>query len=502
MLYETTAQALSAMDELEKTLAAYYHALNMMGFDAATRAPAASAAGRGQTMGLLTQVCYDLVTASKTDEMLKVLEQDPAGLTPEQTRRAALLRKSYRDIRCIPADEYIAYQILVNDAQAVWEVAKRENDFSVFAPYLEKIVDYTRKFAAYRHPEMDPYDACLQDFEEGLTTQVLDGFFAQLRETIVPLLEKIQKAPQIDNSFLYQYYPVDKQRELSYYLMEQLGLPKDRCILDESEHPFTDGLGTGDVRITTHYYENALAFSMYSVIHEGGHAIYELGVNPDYDRTGLFGGVSMAIHESQSRFFENLIGRSKPFIHHIFPKVKELFPEQLANVTGEQFYRAINKVSPSLIRTEADELTYCLHVMVRYELEKQLIGGTLAVSDVPAAWNAMYKDYLGIDVPSDREGCLQDSHWAGGMIGYFPSYALGSAYGPQLLRAMVAEVGDVYGDVAEGDLTKVKSWLGAHIHQYGQLYTPKQLLEKACGPFDPKFYTDYLVEKFTGLYNL
>jgi carboxypeptidase Taq len=210
----------------------------------------------------------------------------------------------------------------------------------------------------------------------------------------------------------------------------------------------------------------------------------------------------MGIHESQSRFYENLIGRSRAFIHAIFPKVKELFPEQLGDVDAEMFYRAVNKAQPSLIRTSADELTYANHIMIRYELEKQLIGGDLEVKDVPAAWNRLYKEYLGVDVPNDAQGCLQDTHWAGGMIGYFPSYALGSAYGAQMIAKMREDLGDVFADVAEGDLSKVTGWLKEKIHTYASFKKPGMLFEEVCGEFDAAYYTDYLTKKFTELYNL
>lgn len=498
---ETTA-ALEQLKKLERTMTAYSHVLGVTSLDAATAAPKGSYEGRGQVMGTLSQITYDLMANPENARMLAELEADLDSLDAQTRREVEVVRKEYDQIHRIPAEEYVAYSILLNDAQAVWEKAKNENDFAAFAPYLEKIVDYSRKFAGYYNPQMAPYDALLNEYEEGLNTQTLDAFFGKLREAIVPLIAKVKEAAPIDYSFLYQTYPVEQQRKFSDYLMEVLGIDRNYCDIAETEHPFTTNFNNKDVRITTHYYENNLASSMFSVIHEGGHAIYELDCDDCYNYTFLAGGASMGIHESQSRFYENLIGRSEAFAACVFPKLRQLFPEQLAGVDAKMFYRAVNKAEPGLIRTEADELTYALHIMVRYELEKQLIGGTLEVKDVPAAWNRLYREYLGVEVPSDKEGCLQDTHWAGGMIGYFPSYALGSAYGPQMLHCMEKELGDVYEDVAKGDLSRIRGWLRENIHRYAGFYKPGQLFEKACGKFDAQYYTDYLTEKYTKLYDL
>ena len=502
MKYESLDQALGALKKLQQTQAAYNHAIGVLYHDATTVAPSDTWEGRGKTMEIMSQITYDLTANPENEKLLSYLEARKEELTPQQNREVEVLRKGYDQLHRIPAEEYVAYSVLLNDAQAIWEKAKNEDDFDAFAPYLEKIVCYNRKFAGYYQPDMKPYDALLNEYEEGLNTETLDAFFAQLRQVIVPLLEKIQKAEQIDDSFLSQSYPIEQQKKFSDYLMEVMGLDRSHCGIAESEHPYTTNFNNKDVRITTHYHENNLHFSMYSVIHEGGHALYELGADDCYNYTALSGGVSMGIHESQSRFYENLIGRSEAFIRCIFPKVKELFPEQMKNVDAEQFYRAVNKAEASLIRTEADELTYCLHIMVRYEIEKQLISGTLDVKNVPAEWNRLYKEYLGIDVPNDREGCLQDSHWSGGAVGYFPSYALGSAYGPQILKVMEKDLGDVYEDVAKGDLSRVTGWLKEHIHRHASFIKPGELFESVCGKFDAKYYTDYLTEKYTKLYQL
>ncbi len=502
MHYESVQQAVQALKKHQQTMAAYNHAMGVLYLDATTAAPTDTWEGRGRTMEIMSEITYNLSTSSQLGELLSFLEENTESLDAQTRREVEVLRKGYDQTQRIPAEEYIAFSVLMNDAQGVWSKAKNENDFASFAPYLEKIVEFNRKFAGYYNPGMEPYNALLNEFEEGMTMDTLDAFFAELRSVIVPLIEKIQKQEQIDDSFMHKHYPVDIQRKFSDYLMEVLGLDRSHCGIAETEHPYTTNFNNKDVRITTHYYENNLTSSMFSVIHEGGHALYELGTDDCYNFTALSGGVSMGIHESQSRFYENLIGRSEAFVHAIFPKVKELFSEQLEGIDEAMFYRAINKAEPSLIRTEADELTYALHVMVRYEIEKQMIAGTLAVADVPREWNRLYKAYLGVDVPSDTLGCLQDSHWSGGSIGYFPSYALGSAYGPQMLKKMQEDLGDVYVDVVQGDLSRVTGWLKEHVHRYASFRKPGELFESVCGKFDAKYYTDYLTRKYTKLYDL
>ena len=503
MEYTSLSQALARLNEIEATSSAYGHAMGLLSVDASTVAPSASAPGRGKTMEILSAVVYKLAADPENMDLVRYLESHADELTPIQKRQTELLRKSAEQFSRIPQEEYVAYSVLLNDADAVWREAKVNNDFASFAPYLEKIVSFNRKFAGYYNASLPPYDALLNEYEEGLTSKTLDSFFARLREELVPLIHAIGEREQIDNTFLHRHYPVNQQKEFASYLMDAIGLDRTRCVILESEHPFTCGFNSRDVRITTHYYENELSFAMYSTIHEGGHAIYELGMEDAYNHTSIAGGASMSIHESQSRFYENLIGRSRPFIETVFPKMQELFPEQLADVTAEQMFRAVNRVEPSLVRTEADELTYCMHVMIRYELEKQMMEGTLEVKDVPAAWNRLYKEYLGVDVPDDTHGCLQDSHWSGGMIGYFPSYALGSAYGAQMKHVLEAELGaslDVL--IAAGRIGDITAWLGDKIHRHSAMYKPMDLLHSVCGEFDPKFYTDYLKEKYTRLYGL
>ena len=494
-------EAVQHLELLQKKLYAYTCADSSLYLDAVTVAPKNTSEGRGVALSILAGERQKLMTCPETKALLEELGGHLDELDLVHRREVEELRRSCGQLTRIPADEYMAYSELTNRASDVWHKAKEQNDFASFCPVLQELVDYNRKFAGYYDATKKPYDALLNEYERGVDMEMLDNFFATLRQTIVPLLQKIEQKPQIDDSFLHNYYPVDKQKAFADYIMEVMGLDRGHCGLGETEHPFTLEFNNKDVRITTNYDTHNVASSMFSVLHEGGHAMYELGIRDDLQYTCLAGGVSMGVHESQSRFFENLIGRSRPFVEAIYPKVQEFFPEQLGGISAEQFYRAINKAEPSLIRTESDELTYCLHIMVRYEIEKQLIGGTLEAKDVPAEWAKLYKEYLGIDVPTDREGCLQDSHWSGGSFGYFPSYALGNAYGAQMLHNMEQTV-DVAGDSAKGDLSHIAGWLREKIHQYGGLMVPADVVKNACGEFDPHYYTDYLTRKYTELYQL
>jgi carboxypeptidase Taq len=499
----TVSQALERLAAYEKQAFAYNHASGVLYYDGATVAPKGSADVRADTLGELSRMSYILTTAPETVEMLQTLVQARDRLDPVTARKVSELWRDYEQTHRIPQEEFVAYQQLVSKADAVWHEAKERSDYALFEPYLQRIFDSCRRLAEYMQPDKDPYDAQLDRFERGLTRDTCDRFFAALRRDLVPLIEQVQAhADRVNDAPLHRDFPVAIQREFTDFVMGVMDIDRDHCIVGETEHPFTINFSRDDVRITTNYHADLVASSLYSVVHEGGHALYELGADDCYNYTALAGGVSMGIHESQSRFYENIIGRSPAYVHAVFPKLKELFPEQLADVDENMFYRAINKAEPSLIRTEADELTYCLHIMVRYEIEKQLIGGTLAVKDVPAEWKRLYKKYLGVDVPSDREGCLQDSHWSGGSIGYFPSYALGSAYGAQMLHKMQEEIGDIWPDVAKGDLSKVTDWLRSHIHRYASFKKPGELFESVCGKFDAKYYTDYLTEKYTKLYGL
>ena len=499
----TFEQARDGLKKLQEKLSAYDHAVSLIYYDGNTAAPKGTAENRAHTLGILGEERYRLAAGSETAGLLDVLAGCFEDLTPAERRQVELLQKEIREIRAIPLEEYVRLQKLMAEADAIWHTAKKTDDFVLFEPVLGQVFEMHRKIAGWAAPEKAPYDYWLDKYEEGLTMEKCDAFFDALRARIVPLLKRVQAAPQLDNSMLRGHFPPAAQEKLALRLMDILGLDRDHVALSTTEHPFTTSFGSHlDERITTHYYEEDFSYSMFSVIHEGGHALYDTGSDDSLKWTVLDGGVSMGIHESQSRFYENILGRSHAFCEYLFPVLCEIFPREMDGHSADELYRAVNRVEPSLIRTEADELTYCLHVMIRYELERRLFSGDLTVHELPAEWNRLYKEYLGIDVPDDRRGVLQDSHWSGGNIGYFPSYALGSAYGAQYLRRMREDV-DVDECLRRGDLRPINAWLHDRIWRHGCLLRPGELFEAAVGePFDPSVFADYLETKYTALYGL
>ena len=497
----TLAEAVQKLDELEKAAYALGHAQSILYTDGDTVAPKNSWKGRGKALAYLSELTYRQMVNPETGEVLGTILQHPEA--EEQIhRRAELLKESYDDLHVLPMEEYIAWQELINEAQAVWHDAKGNSDWALFAPYLEKIIAGRRRYAALKAPDKPAYDVLLDEYEKGATMKDLDPFFRTLREELSPVIREVAARKKPAPAFLKGPWPIAQQRVFSERIMALQGIDPLNCTLGETEHPFTNNTNKWDVRITTHYYEDSPFSSLYSVIHEGGHALYELDVRDDLQFTCLAGGVTMGVHESQSRFYENLIGRSRAFCTPLLKIMREVFPEQMKDVTEEELYSAVNLAGPSLIRTEADELTYPLHVMIRYELEKAMIAGDLKTADIPGEWARLYREALGVDVPDHRRGALQDSHWSFGGIGYFPSYALGSAYGVQMLREMEKTV-DVSAAVERGDLSPVTAWLTEKIHQYGSLKKPRDLLPAAMGgPLDASAYTGYLKKKFGELYQL
>ncbi|MGL4969872.1 MAG: carboxypeptidase M32, partial [Fusobacteriaceae bacterium] len=371
-----------------------------------------------------------------------------------------------------------------------------------FQDYLKKIFSFSKKFAHYRRKDgEDLYNIILSDYEKGMDIEKLDFFFQTLKVEIVPLLKKIKEKNLDYSKFLAGSVPVENQKIISKFIGQYLGFDFNRGVLAESAHPFTLTVNMDDVRLTTRYIENLPLSSIFSTIHEAGHGIYEQGIDPFLKDTTLADGTSMGIHESQSRFYENIVGRSQSFWETLFPKLQIEYT-YLKNISFQDFYRGINSVQPSLIRVEADELTYSLHIMVRYEIEKGIFRGEYEIENLPQIWREKMEEYLGIAPDNDSDGVLQDVHWSCGLIGYFPSYALGNAYSLQILHAMKKEL-DIDNLLKKGDLEKIKEWLQKKIHIHGKCKTPEEIMLEVTGEsLNPKYYTDYLKEKYTRIYNI
>jgi len=485
---------------LERAMA-YQAALILFEWDNETLAPEQAGPYTARVQGTLSAAYQELMT----DEQVKTLldQCDRETLTPVQQAIVREAREEMEQLDLVPPEEYRAYQELVSESTRIWMKARKNQDFDAFAPTLEKIIFYQKKFAGYRAKDgQRMYDVMLDNYEKGFNMEKLDQFFRELKEELVPLLRQVMESPvEIPDDFLSGDYAEQKQRELAEYLAEYVGFDFGKGVLAESAHPFTTNLHNHDVRITTHYGERVDS-SLFSVIHEAGHAIYEMGVDEELTQTFVGQGASMGMHESQSRFFENIIGRNEAFWVPLYSKLQEIFPGQLGKVSREQFVKAINKVQPGLIRTQADELTYSLHVLVRYELEKQLIEEDLDVKELPKLWADKYEEYLGVRPENVAEGVLQDIHWSQGSFGYFPSYALGSAFGAQMYAYMKGQM-DFEQLLQDGKIEVIREYLREHVHRFGKMKTSREILKDMTGEdFDPKYYVEYLKEKYRRLYQI
>ncbi|MDR3239129.1 MAG: carboxypeptidase M32 [Clostridiales bacterium] len=478
-------------------------ALNLFVWDMSVDAPKGGTASRAKYMGLLAAEAFALRVSDEMRDFLEALEAERDSLDDAVRAMTRICRRQYDAYQKVPVEEIREYSELTAKAGAVWEKAKAENDFAGFAPTLEQIVRYQIKFAEYRGYEGHRYNTLLDDYEPGMTVEKLDRFFDRLKAVIVPLLKSVQASEKkINADFLQRSVSLEKQKQISELLMEKVGYDLNRGMLRENEHPFTDNMGKNDVRITTHYHENAFLSAFYSVLHECGHALYEQNKMDAIADTILDTGVSMGIHESQSRFYENMIGRSEAFWENIYDDLIKILGADFKDLSARDFYEASNIARPSLIRIEADELTYSLHIMVRYEIEKILLSGGLDVYDLPRLWSEKMREYLGVEPDSDARGVLQDVHWSEGYFGYFPSYALGNAYAAQILHAMRKDI-DFEGSVRSGRLPVIQKWLAEKIHQYGSLKTPSQLIQDVTGEeLNADYYTLYLKNKFSLLYTI
>lgn len=493
------------MSKIEKAQA-FQEALSLFEWDNQTLAPKMAMDNTAKTIGLLSNEFFSVMVNDRVKELIYLLseEKEAENLTFNQKAIVKQLKKTFDQLEKIPPAEYQAYSELTAKASSIWAKAKEEKNFDAYKDTLGEIISYQKKFASYRQTgDQKLYDILLDDFEEGFTMEMLDQFFDKMKAAIIPLVKKIsEKQDFIKRDFLNQSFSVEQQKKFSKEVAAYVGFDFDKGVIAESAHPFTLNLHNKDVRITTHYLEQNLESAIFSTIHECGHGIYEMNIADELTQTPVGGGTSMGVHESQSRFFENVIGRSEAFWVPLYEKLQAAFPGQLDAVSREDFVAAMNYSKPGLIRTEADELTYSLHVLIRYEIEKMIFADQVTVEELPALWNQKYQEYLGLTPSHDGEGVLQDIHWAGGSFGYFPSYALGSAIAAQIYDYMKSKI-DVEDCLVKGNLKPIEAFLKEHIHQYGATKNTKELLLAMSGEaFNSDYYIAYLTDKYTKLYQL
>ncbi|MBN1858657.1 carboxypeptidase M32 [Candidatus Bipolaricaulota bacterium] len=477
-------------------------AVALLVWDQRTYIPKGGHEARAEVVGKLSTMAFEMSVSDELGGYLEALERQD-GLSEAQAASVRVVGKQYRRTKAIPATLFEQYVIDRSRSEAAWEEAKANGDFALFKPHLAKMVDYAKQFAEYYGYQDCPYDALLDEFEPGMTSRELKTIVEPLREKLVPLLRRLMEdGTPPDGSLIEGSFPLDRQHELSLRALRAINYDFEHGRMDDTVHPFTIGIAPGDVRITNRFIETMAISGLMSALHEGGHALYDLGMPAELHHLGLGNGASFGIHESQSRMWENMVGRSLPFWKLFRRDLVDVFP-QLSSATAEDLYRAVNVVQPSLIRVEADEVTYNLHIMVRFEIEQALFDGSLAVADLPDAWNTAMEKYLGVRPSNNAEGVLQDVHWSGGMFGYFPSYMLGNLYSAQLLATIKREIPDLDARIESGDTKALLDWTREKIHRYGQIHEPKDLILKVTGEsLSPSYFLDYIEAKFFPIYGL
>lgn len=500
---DKTAKALEYVNKALNDYEIFVHACKIINYDQETICPKEGLEDEGGVEAYLSNSAFKIVKDPEFIKDAEYLFEHKDELEADDAIFAEQLHRSYLKTKNITPEMDKEFSLIRNKAFVDWLKAKEQKDFSLFAPSLEKIINVDKQLVDLRVVKAKtPYDDLLGDYERGITIEDLDAFFAEVKERLLPLLKKIESSKKtIRTDFLSRNVPIERQKAFSDYLMKLIGFDLNRGAITTTEHPFTDGLGRYDTRITTHYYEDNFISNVFTVVHEGGHAIFEQNQDPEDWNHHLQDSMSMGMHESVSRFFENRIGRSKAFVHLIYPKFKELYSDIFPDVSEEEFYEGINAVQPSLIRTDADEFTYTFHIIIRYELEKEAINGNVSMEQLHREWSDLYFKYLGIRPTNDKEGILQDVHWASGM-GYFPTYALGNAYNAMYFNKMNEEI-NVDKLVSEGRFDVIDKWMTDHVFKKANRLDAKDWLKDITGrAFTPDDFLDYLEKKYTEMYDL
>lgn len=474
----------------------------LLSWDQQTMMPPRAAEVRAEQLATIARLSHERFIDPEIGRLLDDLTDFEETL-PADSDEASLIRVTRRDwnkARRVPTE--LAAELALAGARgyAAWLEARSTSDFAGFLPALEHNIELKRQYAACF--DAAPYDALLDDFEQGLTAAEVTAVFDRLKSGLLPLVQRVrERAGAVDDSCLRGDFPVDRQRTLVLRIVERFGYSSEGWRLDPTAHPFAQSLGTTDIRLTTRYDDDDLEMALFGTMHECGHGLYEEGISSRLERTPLAHGCSMALHESQSRLWENQIGRSRSFWRATFPLLQEVFPDQFAGADAETLYRAVNKMQPSLIRVSADELTYPLHIILRFEIERELFEGSLAAADLPEVWNAKMRDYLGIEVPDIADGVLQDVHWSEGLFGYFPTYALGTVLAAQIWQRVHNRFPDLDDQLARGEYLGVREWMRENLHQYGRKFTPRETIARvAGGPIDPEPFLRYVTAKVEELY--
>ncbi len=493
-----------------KARLAEIHDLNKVGWvlnwDQRTMMPVKGGRVRAEQLATLQKVAHEKFTAPEVGQLLDDLAAYEQSL-PYDSDEASLIRVARRDYdkaRRVPGDLRAEMARTNALASQVWIDARKQSDFAMFLPHLQKVVELKHRYVECYDEADHIYDVLLDDYEPGMKTAEVQRVFDDLKRDLVPLIARLaERAGAVDNTCLYGHFPADRQREFCLSILAHFGFNPDSWRLDPTVHPFASNSCTTDIRLTTRYNEGYIGPSLFGSMHECGHGLYENGVSPALERTPLARGASLGLHESQSRTWENLVGRSRPFWQFFFPRLQAAFPEQFARVDAEGFYRAINKVQPSLIRVEADEATYNLHIILRFELEQEIMEGRLPLAGLPEAWNARMRDYLGVAVPDDARGVLQDVHWSSGSLGYFPTYSLGNIIACQIWERALADLPDLPEQFARGEFMALREWQRERLHRHGRKFMPAETLQRvAGGPIDVGPYVRYLQHKMADIYGL
>ena len=499
------SEKLEQLKTLLAEVADLNNAQELLGWDQQTYMPQGGGEARGNQLATLGKISHQKFTSDEIGTLLGDLEKEYGDADPDSDdlRLLKVTRYNYDQATRVPSEFVAEFAVVTSKAFEAWVEARGKSDFSIFQPHLEKVVELNQRYVTFFPPADHPYDVLLDQFERGMKTADVKAIFDALRPQQVELLKAIAEKPQVDDVFLHVEYDEKKMWDFSEVIATKFGYDWERGRQDKSAHPFTSNFSINDVRITTRFEPENPTVMLFSTMHETGHGLYELGSKQDYERTPLAGGASLAVHESQSRMWENLVGRSLPFWEHFYPEFQKLFPVQVGDVELDSFYKGINRVESSLIRVNADEATYNMHIMLRLELEIGMVEGTVEVKDLPEIWNAKMDEYLGITPPDDAKGVLQDIHWSGGMLGYFSTYALGNLISAQLWEKINIDIPDLSEQFRKGEFGALLEWLREKIHVHGSKYEPQELVQRVTGlKINSAAYVRYLKQKYSDIYGL